>query len=192
MEKVNFVKSVFDLNSLPKLILPEVILAGRSNVGKSTFINSFVKKKIAMTSSTPGKTRSINYYIVSERYYIVDLPGFGYSKAGKEITEKWKDLLKNFFTHERGKRLILHIIDSRHEPTILDEVFRDLADNFNYKYVVVLNKTDKLRRGEYTNALRNIVKFKEGLELNRNLFPYSSLTSDGKRGIASLIKEFIK
>lgn len=192
MSEVKFIKSVFDISSLPEVVLSEVILAGRSNVGKSTFINSFLNKKIALTSSTPGKTRSINYYEVEGLYYLVDLPGFGYSKAGKEVSDKWKKLLMEFFEKERGERLILHIIDSRHKPTPLDELFRDLVSHYSYQYVAVLNKIDKLNRSEYMRALNEIQNFKPGLELHKNLFPYSAITKSGKKEVTSLIVSFVK
>lgn len=192
MPEAKFVKSVFDISSLPELVLSEVILAGRSNVGKSTFINSFMNRKIALTSSTPGKTRSINYYDVDGKYYLVDLPGFGYSKAGKEVSDKWKKLLMAFFEKERGERLILHIIDSRHKPTPLDELFRDLVSHYPYHYAAVLNKVDKLNRSEYVRTLKEIKNFKPGLELHKNLFPYSAITKSGKKEVSSLINSFVK
>jgi len=192
MTEVKFIKSVFDINSLPGLVMPEIIFAGRSNVGKSSFINSFLSKKVALTSSTPGKTRSINYYDVSGKYYLVDLPGFGYSKAGKDVSDKWKKLLMEFFEKERGNRLIMHIIDSRHKPTPLDDVFRDLIMHYSYDYFVVLNKIDKLNRSEYTRAMREIKEFYPGLELHKNLFPYSAITTSGKKEITAVINSFIK
>ena len=99
MKKIEFVKSVSELTQLPKIELPEIVLAGRSNVGKSTFINSLFKRKgIAKTSSTPGKTRTINYYLVDNKFYFVDLPGFGYAKVAKKERDYWERLLIKYFS----------------------------------------------------------------------------------------------
>ncbi|MDP3580757.1 MAG: ribosome biogenesis GTP-binding protein YihA/YsxC, partial [Ignavibacteria bacterium] len=97
MKKIEFVKAVYKLTELPKEILPEVVLCGRSNVGKSSFVNSLLNSKVAKTSSTPGKTRSINYYKIENKFYFVDLPGFGYAKVSKGEREAWQKLLHSFF-----------------------------------------------------------------------------------------------
>jgi GTP-binding protein len=96
-KKQEFVKSVYNVSQLPETKKPEIILCGRSNVGKSSFINSlFNRKDLAKISSTPGKTRSINYYLINEKFYIVDLPGFGYAKISKKEREFWGNLIKDF------------------------------------------------------------------------------------------------
>src|SRR3989339_1840308 len=97
-EKQQFIKSAFNLSEIPKCRLPEVVLCGRSNVGKSSFINSlFNKKGLAKTSSSPGKTKSLNFYLVEKKFYMVDLPGFGYAKVSKTEREKWQKLIEDYF-----------------------------------------------------------------------------------------------
>ena len=120
MKKIEFIKPVYDLNEISKLSLPTVVLCGRSNVGKSSFINSLFNTKIAKTSSLPGKTRSINYYLIQKKFYIVDLPGFGYAKVSKDERNSWQKLLQKYFVLNKNISLAVHLIDSRHEPMALD------------------------------------------------------------------------
>ena len=145
----DFVKSVYNVNELPKLRLPEVILCGRSNVGKSSFLNSlFNRKNLAKISSTPGKTRSINYYEIDEKFYIVDLPGYGFAKISKTEREKWGKLVGDFLSTSGNISLAFHIIDSRHKPTILDEELNLLLLSYNIPYIVILSKVDKLNQSQ--------------------------------------------
>ncbi len=112
MSKIEFVKSVTALDQLPELELPEIALAGRSNVGKSSFINTlFNRKGLAKTSSTPGKTRTLNYYNIENKFYLVDLPGFGYAKVSKTERENWERLLIKYFQNNLNITRIIHFID---------------------------------------------------------------------------------
>jgi GTP-binding protein len=121
MKKIEFVKPVYKLAEIPLKELPTVVLCGRSNVGKSSFINSiFAPLKVAKTSSTPGKTRAMNYYVVEDKFYIVDLPGFGYAQVSKREREEWQLLIEKYFTTNKKILLAIHFIDSRHEPMPLD------------------------------------------------------------------------
>ena len=120
-ENQKFIASAFSIAELPKEKLPEVVLCGRSNVGKSSFINSlFNRKNLAKTSSTPGKTRSINYYDIDSKFYLVDLPGYGYAKISQSERKKWGKLINDFFTTSKNIVLTVHVLDSRHKPTELD------------------------------------------------------------------------
>src|SRR5674476_859668 len=110
--KQEFVKSVFNISQIPEFVKPEIILCGRSNVGKSSFINSlFNRKDLAKISSTPGKTRSINYYLINEKFYIVDLPGFGYAKISKKEREFWGNLIKDYLNTSENIVMAFHLID---------------------------------------------------------------------------------
>lgn len=120
-ESQQFIKSAFSLKDLIKSNLPEVILCGRSNVGKSSFINSlFNRKDLAKISSTPGKTRSINYYLIDNKFYMVDLPGYGYAKTSKKEREYWSNLIGDYIKISKNIILAVHFIDSRINPTELD------------------------------------------------------------------------
>ena len=149
MSKIEFVKSVSVLNQLPELELPEIALAGRSNVGKSSFINTiFNRKGLAKISSTPGKTRTLNYYNVENKFYLVDLPGFGYAKVSKTERDNWEKLLIKYFQNNPKISRIIHFIDSRHKPTQLDIILNKFLIELDIPYIVILNKTDKLKQSE--------------------------------------------
>ncbi|MEP0861389.1 MAG: YihA family ribosome biogenesis GTP-binding protein [Ignavibacterium sp.] len=183
-----FVKSVYSINDLPKLRLPEIVLCGRSNVGKSSFINSlFNRKDLAKISSTPGKTRSINYYNIDNKFYIVDLPGYGYAKVSLSERKKWAKLIEEFFTKSGHINLVIHIIDSRHKPTELDIQLNTLMKQLNLPYIFLLNKSDKLKQSEFKIALKNLAELFPEAIYNENTFFYSSVKGTGKKEIKSYL-----
>lgn len=189
-EKQQFIKSAFILSEIPKQRLPEVILCGRSNVGKSSFINSFFNRKdLAKVSSTPGKTRSINFYEIDNKFYIVDLPGYGYAKTSKTERAKWYKLIGEFITKSSHIQLAIHFIDSRHKPTELDYQLNKLLHELNIPYIILLSKVDKLKQSEVNLAGKNLVKFFPDIDLNSNIVLYSSLNLRGKKEIAKLFEE---
>lgn len=190
MKTISFIKSVYHIDQLPKKFLPEVILCGRSNVGKSSFINSLFGKKIAKTSSSPGKTRSINYYLVNEKFYMVDLPGFGYAKVSKSERNRWESLIEKFFLLKRNDRLAIHLIDSRYEPMQNDIQLNNYLKEFKIPYIVILNKIDKLKQSEIEKAKTRITEYFNELIFNENLLTYSSVTGKGKKEIDSRIEKF--
>jgi len=176
--KINFERSVFNLTDLPKKNLPEVILCGRSNVGKSTFINNlFNRKNIARVSSSPGKTRSINYYNIDDTFYFVDLPGYGYAKVSKKEREFW------------GKAFAVHLLDSRHKPSELDVRLNELLNYVQIPYIVLLNKADKLKQSEFKVAVTNISTTFPELILDENLFFYSATKGRGKKEITKRLSK---
>lgn len=188
--KVEFEKAVYLLNDLPVLNKPAVILCGRSNVGKSTFINSLLNRKsLAKTSSTPGKTRSINYYNIDNRFYLIDLPGYGYAKASKSERQKWARLISGFFEREKFITYAFHIIDSRHTPTELDIQLNELLKSKNIPHIFILNKSDKLKQSQYSGIAGSFkLCFNESV-LNENTFFYSSLKSNLKKPVLSILKK---
>ena len=189
-EKQQFIKSAFILSEIPKQRLPEVILCGRSNVGKSSFINSFFNKKdLAKISSTPGKTRSINFYEIDNKFYIVDLPGYGYAKTSKTERAKWSKLIGEFIAKSSHVQLAIHFIDSRHKPSELDYHLNKLLHELNIPYIILLSKVDKLKQSEVNLARKNLEKFFPGIDLNSNVVLYSSLKLRGKKEITKLFEE---
>ena len=189
-ETQDFVRSVYSLKDIPKLRLPEVILCGRSNVGKSSFINSlFNRKNLAKISSTPGKTRSINYYMIDEKFYIVDLPGYGYAKISKTERERWGKLVEDFINKSDHISLAFHIIDSRHKPTILDVQLNHLLESYNIPYVVVLSKIDKLNQSQIAVSKKVVKEIFPVLENNKTLFGYSSIKKTGQKDILKKLSE---
>lgn len=189
-KNIQFYKSVFELDKLPKSDLKQLILCGRSNVGKSSFINSISKRRgIAKTSSTPGKTRSINFYLVDDKFFIVDLPGFGYAKISQTEREKWGKLVSEYILNSNNILHAFHIIDPRYKPTELDVQLNLWLKSADLDYSIILNKADKLNQSETHKSIKNIEAFFPGLELNNNLFLYSSITGKWKRPIEKRITE---
>jgi GTP-binding protein len=187
---IQFYKPVFALEELPKSEMPQLILCGRSNVGKSSFINSISNRKgLAKTSSTPGKTRSINFYTADSNFFIVDLPGFGYAKTSQKEREKWGKLVSKYILESTNIRHAFHLIDPRYKPTELDVQLNLWLKNADLDYSIILTKADKLNQSENHTAIQTINSFFPGLELNKNLFLYSSVTGKWKKPVQKRIAE---
>jgi GTP-binding protein len=150
-----FLTSVFSLNKLPPADIPEIAFAGRSNVGKSTLLNTLLgRRRLAQTSSTPGKTRMLNFFCVNERLFFVDLPGYGYAKVAKELRNRWRDLVEPYL---RGRKTLMGVIclaDCRREPTQSDRQLLDWLDNHQIPSLLVLTKADKLSKLKASLALQ--------------------------------------
>lgn len=186
LEKQLFVKSVYNLKDIPKRRLPEIILCGRSNVGKSSFINSlFNRKNLAKISSTPGKTRSINYYLVDDKFYFVDLPGYGYAKTSLKERQYWAKIISEYISFSGYITLSIHLIDSRHNPTDLDILLNSMLKSNHIPYLVLLNKVDKLKQSEISKAKKNIITNFPELVPGENLFLHSSVKKTGRKEILS-------
>jgi GTP-binding protein len=149
-----FFLSAHHLDNLPKDERPEIAFLGRSNVGKSSVINSLLRKRnLAHTSSTPGRTRAINFYLINDRFYFVDLPGYGYARVPEKMRLAWGELIEGYLAHRRQLVLSLLIVDARHEATALDEQMRDWLQAYHLPYLVVLTKSDKLSGAERNRSL---------------------------------------
>lgn len=191
-KKQIFITSVFDLKYLPAKKLPEIVLCGRSNVGKSSLINSlFNRKDLAKTSSTPGKTRSINYYEIDDSFYVVDLPGFGYAKISKKEREYWAKLISEFFSKSNNIELAIHLIDSRHKPTELDVKLNEMLNNQSLPYIFLLSKADKLKQTEIKTAEMNVKSVFSEAEKDVNMLFYSSVKGRGKKQLRQLLASII-
>jgi GTP-binding protein len=188
LKKQEFIKSVFNISQLPSDKVPEIILCGRSNVGKSSFINSlFNRKDLAKISSTPGKTRSINYYLINEKYYMVDLPGFGYAKTSKKEREFWGKLIKDYLDASKNILMAFHLVDSRHRPTALDFELNKLLNLNQIPYIIILSKTDKLTQSELASINKEIKEYFPELSTGDNLFAYSAKKSTGHKEILNIL-----
>lgn len=182
--KQEFITSVYKLSQIPKDNLPEIILCGRSNVGKSSFINSlFDKKNLAKTSSAPGKTRSINFYKIDEKFFIVDLPGFGYAKTSLKERSSWRKLLSKYIETSSNIVYAFHFIDSRHNPTDLDLQLNGLLKFNQIPYIIILNKVDKLNQSELSLSKKRVIEFFPELILGENLLLYSAVKRRGKKEV---------
>ncbi len=160
LERVLGVKS-----ELPKTGKPEFVMAGRSNVGKSSFINAFVNRKnFARTSSTPGKTRTINFYNINERFYLVDLPGYGYASTGAVEQEKWGRMINRYLETSDDIEEVILFVDIRHDPSKLDvQMFDYVTQVTGFEPIVILTKMDKINRSQIkkqTAAIRKALHAK--------------------------------
>ena len=177
-----FVKSAWLPSDYPKDSLPEVVFAGRSNVGKSSLINALVNRKnLVKTSSTPGKTQSINFFNINNGITFVDLPGYGYAKVPLKLRKRWKPLVEDYLKTGRTIRLVVIILDVRRIPRQEDIGLIEWFDFYQVPRVIVLNKTDKLSR---TNLKRQIELIKKSLPLkDNNPILFSAVTKEGKEEI---------
>ncbi len=150
---VVFVKGAVKWPDLPEDGLPEVAFLGRSNVGKSSFINMLVGRKgLVRTSKTPGLTRELNFFRVNGQLYLADMPGLGYARAPQKDRARWARLIERYVTERPQLRLVLHLIDSRHPPMAIDEEVMRVLAHSSARYAVVLTKADKLSRSEQARA----------------------------------------
>lgn len=148
-KRCDFVLSVANLKQLPADSLVEVAFAGRSNVGKSSLINAlFGQKKLAKTSSTPGRTQQLNYFNLNNQLYLVDLPGYGFAKAPKDVVKNWQNLINTYLVGRASLRRVFLLIDSRHGIKKIDEEIMDMLDKAAVTYQIVLTKVDKISSKE--------------------------------------------
>jgi ribosome biogenesis GTP-binding protein ysxC len=153
-KKCDFVLSVANLNQLPDGDRVEVAFAGRSNVGKSSLINAlFGQKKLAKTSSTPGRTQQLNYFNLDDKLYLVDLPGYGFAKAPKDIVKNWQKLINSYLVGRATLRRVFLLIDSRHGIKKIDEEIMEMLDKAAVTYQIVLTKIDKISTKELEKVL---------------------------------------
>lgn len=151
-----FVLSVANLKQLPADNLVEIAFAGRSNVGKSSLINAlFEQKKLAKTSSTPGRTQQLNYFNLNNQLYLVDLPGYGFAKAPKDIVKNWQNLINTYLVGRASLRRVFLLIDSRHGIKKIDEEIMDMLDKAAVIYQIVLTKIDKISSNELNRILKD-------------------------------------
>jgi len=193
MANAKFVKSVNSIIEIPKGDFPELVFCGRSNVGKSSFINSILQmKNLAKVGATPGKTKFLNYFLVNKKFFIVDLPGLGYAKVSKQEREKWKKLISEYFTRTDKIQLAIHIIDSRHEPTDVDVELSKLLFKNNIPFIIVLNKIDKLSQSEFHQKRNMIKEFYSNTVENENLFFFSAVNNRGRKEIVNFLKNYFE
>ncbi|MEJ2247309.1 MAG: ribosome biogenesis GTP-binding protein YihA/YsxC [Acidobacteriota bacterium] len=180
MVQAEFVKSAVSERDFPREGIPEVVLTGRSNVGKSSLINRLAgQRKLARTSSTPGKTQCINYYRMNRTFFFVDLPGFGYAKAAKFAVRKWKDLIERYFHKQSTIALVIQLVDSRMPPTGMDLQLSEWLDELQLPRIVVATKSDKLSNNQKSRQSRLISKSMGG----RSIVMSSAKTGEGSREI---------
>jgi len=172
-----FTTSVFNSTELPEPALPEIAMAGRSNVGKSSLINCLTGRKgLARVSSTPGKTQSINFYLINGTWYLVDLPGYGYARVPKKEKASWSKLIEGYLTGRPTLKGVLHLVDIRHPPMESDLVMQEWVRSLGIPVLVVATKLDKISRGK---RLQHLKVINAGLGLTNPAIPFSAVTGEG-------------
>lgn len=184
----DFVTSAVNKKGYPKRVLPEIAIVGRSNVGKSSLINYILnRKKLAKVSGTPGKTRQINYFIINDGFYLVDLPGYGFAKTSHTEQEKWKEFINEYLTENQNLKLLLQLIDIRHELKESDKLMLDFLNDNNIPHIVILTKSDKLK----TNELNKQKSYFLNLLKGTHIIISSSENGTGKEQILSKISNYL-
>ncbi len=181
-----FTKSAFNESHWTTDGLPEIAFLGRSNVGKSSLLNSLLQRKgLARTSNTPGRTQSINFFLINENFYFVDLPGYGYAKVSKAMRADWGKMAEEYLGKRQELVLSIHLVDSRHKPTELDRQLHEWLIFHQQNHIVVATKADKLSNNKLKKSLQEIEDNLPGSEI----ITYSSLTGKGRDALWREIAE---
>ncbi|GBF34904.1 GTP-binding protein EngB [Desulfocucumis palustris] len=186
-----FEKTAVDLKSCPAGERPEIALAGRSNVGKSSLLNKLVNRKgLARTSNTPGRTQAINFFLINGGFYLVDLPGYGYARVPVQVKAKWGPMVEKYLKERSQLKGVLQLVDVRHRPTEQDIQFYRWLLHFGLPAAVAVTKCDKLSRNQINKQIKII---KDALELKQEhpLVLFSALSGQGRDEIINIIEEMI-
>lgn len=179
-------------SKLPVNMLPEIAFAGKSNVGKSSLINTLVNRKsLARTSQNPGKTQTINYYNLNKELYLVDLPGYGYAQVSAETREKWGKMIEKYLRTSKQLKTIFLLIDIRHEPSKNDVMMYEWIIANGFTPIIICTKADKISRGAIDKNLkiiRETLKCRKGV----TMIPFSSMTKQGRDEIYAIMDAVIE
>lgn len=177
ISSAEFVKSAFEQSHWVEDGLPEISFLGRSNVGKSSLINSLLQRKgLARTSNTPGRTQSINFFLINEKFYFVDLPGYGYAKVSKTMRADWGVMAEEYLAEREELKLSIQLVDSRHAPTALDIQLHEWLVYNEKNHIVVATKADKLSGNKLIKSLQEIEKTLRG----SRIIAFSAVSGKGK------------
>lgn len=189
--KIELLISAVKPEQYPETGLSEVALSGRSNVGKSTFINSMIgRKNMARTSAQPGKTQTLNFYDIDSQLIFVDVPGYGYAKVSKKKREEFGKMIEAYLTHRESLKLVVQLVDIRHKPTEDDVLMYDYLKHFEIPTLIVLTKEDKIKRGQVQKQLA-MVKRELELEEGDQIISYSSIKGNKQQQIWDAIESYL-
>ncbi|MCK1991728.1 ribosome biogenesis GTP-binding protein YihA/YsxC [Peribacillus muralis] len=175
----------------PNTPVPEFALAGRSNVGKSSFINKMINRKnLARTSSKPGKTQTLNFYIINEALHFVDVPGYGYAKVSKTERDAWGRMIETYFTSRDQLRAALLIVDLRHPPTKDDIAMYEFLKHYDLPRIVIATKADKIPKGKWQKHLK-VTRQTLNMEKEDELLLFSGETGEGKEQAWGVLKKYM-
>lgn len=177
--------TVADHNKGPRDSVPQVAFAGRSNVGKSSLLNVLFGTRLAMVSKEPGKTRTINYYLVNRRYFFVDLPGYGYARTAQSERRSWGETVTAYLLQESRLKLVVGLIDPRIPTSPLDQALVEMVRFAKRELLLVLTKADQLGRGALSQARHRLT---QDLDIEAPMYPFSARTKEGAREILAAIE----
>nr|NNM91665.1 YihA family ribosome biogenesis GTP-binding protein [Bacilli bacterium] len=186
-----FVISAVTLAQCPADGQPEITLSGRSNVGKSSLLNKLLQRRnLAHVSSNPGKTQTLNFYHINQSFYFVDLPGYGYAKVAKSVSQQWGAMIENYLENRQNLRLALQLIDIRHEPSQQDQIMAQYLRGIGKPFAVVMTKADKISKNAFAKQRSMIAKT---LQLSESdpLFSTSSETGFGIEALWEYLESFV-
>ncbi|OIJ10595.1 YihA family ribosome biogenesis GTP-binding protein [Anaerobacillus alkalilacustris] len=176
----------------PDTGLPEVALAGRSNVGKSSFINKMINRKnLARTSQKPGKTQTLNFYIINEVMYFVDVPGYGFAKVSKSEREAWGRMIETYITNRKTLKAVIQLIDIRHDPTKDDVAMYEWLKHYDIPVIIIATKADKIPKGKWQKH-EKAIKEKLNKAPSDPIVVFSSETGYGKDKAWKTIEEYLE
>jgi len=191
IRKAEFVTSAVNLKGYPEFAGPEIALAGRSNVGKSSLINKFINRKnLARTGNTPGKTQMINFYRINDEWSFVDLPGYGYAKVSKEMKAHWGRMMNEYFSRRENLRAVIQVVDIRHVPSTEDQEMHAFLRNRGIPVLVVATKADKISRGQWSKHLSQIAKSLAIPDWHM-IIPFSAETGQGVPELHQAVEEIL-
>lgn len=189
--EVDILISAVKPEQYPELDLPEVALSGRSNVGKSTFINSMIgRKNMARTSQQPGKTQTLNFFNIDNQLIFVDVPGYGYAKVSKKQREAFGKMIETYITTREALKLVIQLVDLRHSPTEDDVLMYDFLKYYDIPTLIIATKEDKIPKGKVQKHIK-IIKEKLELESGDQIISYSSIEKKKQDQIWAAISAFI-
>ncbi|WLD92271.1 ribosome biogenesis GTP-binding protein YihA/YsxC [Alkalihalobacillus sp. AL-G] len=175
----------------PGDIKPEIALSGRSNVGKSSFINKMINRKsLARTSSKPGKTQTLNFYLLNEQMFFVDVPGYGFAKVSKKEREAWGRMIETYMTEREQLKAVIQLIDVRHPPTKDDQLMYEWLAHFDIPVIVVATKADKIPKGKHQKHVK-VIRETLNMAKDNQVLLFSAETSFGKEKVWSTIESLI-
>ncbi len=190
IKKASFITSAAGAKDMIVSELPQVAVVGKSNVGKSSFINYLANDgKLARTSKEPGRTRLINYFLFNEDFILTDLPGYGFARVSREEKKKWAATIEDYLDNEDNLRLVCFLVDIRHDPTEDDKIMYNYLFKRAVPFIIVATKSDKIAKSKVKNQLRHLASvLKVGMD---NILPVSSQNKTGKEEVLEKIEKIV-
>ena len=190
IKKASFITSAAGAKDMIVSELPQVAVVGKSNVGKSSFINYLANDgKLARTSKEPGRTRLINYFLFNEDFILTDLPGYGFARVSREEKKKWAATIEDYLDNEDNLRLVCFLVDIRHDPTEDDKIMYNYLFKRAVPFIIVATKSDKIAKSKVKNQLRHLASvLKVGTD---NILPVSSQNKTGKEEVLEKIEKIV-